>query len=142
MKVLILVGLLTSLLVTVALYVLTIQRLEHSVGQTPPHQKLRGVIEESRPVKFYFKCHDRSSLIAIENDDFCDCTDGSDELHTSACSHLFVQQKIFHCISDNTTLYLSRVNDGVCDCLDGSDEYGSNLECRKHIEISKLYSSF
>lgn len=143
MKVLILVGILTSLVLTVALYVLTVHHLEHEIHQNRSHQKLRGaILEAAHQTKSYFQCADKSSSTAIENDDFCDCIDGTDEIHTSACSHLLFQQRLFKCKSNNVTIFLSRVNDGVCDCLDGSDEYGSNLECQKHIEISKLYSSF
>lgn len=140
-------GILTSLMVTIALYVLTIQHLEHDSSSIPhpnSHQQLRGVVIEEleKPTRSYFHCLDGSSSKAIENDEYCDCLDGSDEFHTSACSHLLFRQMLFHCKSSNRTLYPSRVNDGVCDCNDGSDEYGSNLDCQKHIEISKLYSAF
>ena len=52
------------------------------------------------------------------NDDYCDCTDGTDEPSTSACVHAY-----FVCSSGGTRIPSSRVNDGVCDCCDGSDEY-------------------
>jgi hypothetical protein len=150
MKEVILVGILTSLLVTIALYVLTIQHLEHDSPSVPhqnsQHQQLRGVVVEAlksrKNSQHYFVCLDGSSSTAIENDEYCDCLDGSDEFHTSACSHILFRQVLFHCKSSDLTLYPSRVNDGVCDCHDGSDEYGSNLDCQKHLEISKLYSAF
>jgi hypothetical protein len=142
------VGILTSLLVTIALYVLTIQHLEHDSPsiphKNPQHQQLRGVVVAlmNPPQKNYFVCLDGSSSTAIESDEYCDCLDGSDEFHTSACSHLLFHQKLFHCKTSPLTIYLSRVNDGVCDCDDGSDEYRSNLDCHKHLEISKIYSAF
>jgi hypothetical protein len=139
------VGLLTSLLVTIALYVLTIQHLEHNSPafhlQSVPHQ-LRGVVVSEPPRVEYFSCLDDSPTLAIENDEYCDCLDGSDESQTSACSHLLIQTKTFQCTSSPQQIYASRVNDGVCDCSDGSDEYGSNIHCQKHIVISKLYSAF
>jgi len=58
----------------------------------------------------------------ILNDDYCDCLDGSDEPHTSACSQRLVQTESFHCEDGLRSIYSSRVNDGVLDCLDGSDE--------------------
>lgn len=53
----------------------------------------------------------------IINDEYCDLFDGSDEPHTSACSHLKVQE--FHCKSNgnkgitNVTIAASKVNDGT-----------------------------
>jgi protein kinase C substrate 80K-H len=147
MKEVILVGILTSLLVTIALYVLTIQHLEHKtlamIHQYPPHQ-LRGVVvlQVTEKNQSYFSCLDGSSSKAIANDEYCDCSDGSDESQTSACSHHLFHQLVFSCKADGLKVYSSRVNDGVCDCPDGSDEYGSNLDCQKHIEITKLFSAF
>lgn len=60
----------------------------------------------------------------VLNDDYCDCTDGSDEPNTSACSDRVPQQALFRCHTPTTTtIYTSRVNDGVRDCPDGSDEF-------------------
>ena len=59
------------------------------------------------------------------NDDYCDTTDGSDEMMTSACSHVLVGQKLFVCDLGQTAVFMSRINDYVCDCRDGSDEEGT-----------------
>lgn len=54
-------------------------------------------------------------------DDYCDCTDGTDERTTGACTN-----QPFTCPSrphQAKTVFASRVNDGVCDCCDGADEW-------------------
>ena len=66
------------------------------------------------------RCPD--GTVGYLDDDYCDCSDGSDESKTSACSHLTVQKTMFHCADGTGILYSSRVRDGVQDCLDGSDE--------------------
>lgn len=154
MKEVILVGLLTSLLVTIALYVMTIQHLDQNLSTSTTtitttriknnhsHQQLRGIVIEEKKRIEYFICLDKSSNNAIENDDYCDCLDGSDETKTSACSNIQIKKELFQCKKDLIKIYPSRVNDGVCDCPDGSDEYGTNIHCSRHIEIGKLYSSF
>lgn len=56
----------------------------------------------------------------VINDGFCDCSDGTDEPGTSACSN-----SVFYCLNDGyrtTQLTSSRVDDQICDCCDGSDE--------------------
>jgi hypothetical protein len=97
----------------------------------------------------YFQCTDDSNTFAVLNDNYCDCTDGSDENMTSACSNVVVQARVFHCHSQEAyrfypkQVYSSRVNDGVCDCADGSDEYDSPLTvCRNHIKMRNLFLAF
>lgn len=79
---LILVGLLTSLMVTMILYVTigdisVIERMDVKHPSMIKQPKLRGAVEikmnsDVNPLK-YFVCDDQSSKTAIENDDFCDC---------------------------------------------------------------------
>jgi protein kinase C substrate 80K-H len=63
------------------------------------------------------------------NDDFCDCSDGSDEPGTDACASIPEARRSEHanfvCTLDGHKLHSSFVNDGVCDCCaDASDEQG------------------
>ncbi|KAL8201654.1 hypothetical protein R6Q57_010801 [Mikania cordata] len=76
------------------------------------------------------KCKDGSKSFtkAQLNDDFCDCSDGTDEPGTSACP-----SGKFYCRNAGHTplsIFSSRVNDGICDCCDGSDEYDGKIKCR------------
>ena len=88
-----------------------------------------------------FLC-DGSLRIGIDkvNDDYCDCTDGTDEPGTSACSHLFSR---FFCVNENHKemfIQTSRVDDGHCDCCDGSDESSGLCEntCRRDAEAYRI----
>jgi protein kinase C substrate 80K-H len=76
-----------------------------------------------------FKCKDSGKLIPVEafNDDYCDCSDGSDEPGTSACSGIGSVWGGFYCKNEGhlaATIPLSHVGDGICEaeCCDGSDE--------------------
>ncbi|KAK9284424.1 hypothetical protein L1049_023596 [Liquidambar formosana] len=75
------------------------------------------------------KCKDGSKSVARDriNDNFCDCTDGTDEPGTSACP-----TGKFYCRNVGSIplfLFSSRVNDRICDCCDGSDEYDGSVNC-------------
>ena len=69
-----------------------------------------------------FTCFNGERTIALEkvNDDFLDCSDGSDEPGTALnvggtfyCENRGGEPRVINAWS---------VNDGVCDCCDGSDE--------------------
>jgi hypothetical protein len=60
------------------------------------------------------------------NDDYCDCTDGTDEPSTNACSGAAEGAARFYC-NDVTFIPASRVNDGICDCCEGTDEYRGRI---------------
>lgn len=91
---------------------------------------IRGVHE--RLMIFYenkngkFQCVKSMEKIEYDriNDDYCDCSDGSDEPGTNACA-----DGLFYCKNQGgpkqfkKSFASSRVNDGICDCCDGSDEY-------------------
>lgn len=66
----------------------------------------------------HFTCTFSKEIIPIEwvNDDFCDCSDNTDEPNTSACPN-----GLFTC--KHRSIPASRVNDGICDCCDGTDEW-------------------
>lgn len=62
------------------------------------------------------------------NDNFCDCSDGSDETSTNACANgkFYCTKQIRHKTGRGQDIYVpsSRINDGICDCeLDCSDEF-------------------
>ncbi|KAL4578355.1 hypothetical protein LXL04_014477 [Taraxacum kok-saghyz] len=76
------------------------------------------------------KCKDGSKTFTKSqlNDDFCDCSDGTDEPGTSACpTGKFYCQNLGH---SPLSIFSSRVNDGICDCCDGSDEYNGKIKCK------------
>ncbi len=78
---------------------------------------------ESRFTANQFLCGSKTLPPSAINDDYCDCTDGSDEPGTSACAN-----GRFWCANEGFFggyLNSSMVRDGVCDhavCCDGSDE--------------------
>ncbi|BES91583.1 Protein kinase C substrate 80K-H [Nesidiocoris tenuis] len=68
-----------------------------------------------------FLCGDGLTIShAKVNDDYCDCSDGSDEPDTDACSGLSYFECHFR--FKKFKIPSSWVNDGICDCCDGSDE--------------------
>ena len=85
---------------------------------------LEAVLDPKPPPKPIW-CPDGSK--GFLNDNYCDCSDGSDETETSACSHILVNKKTFVCKDGNGSVFTSRVSDGVKDCSDGSDETPSSL---------------
>ncbi|XP_028761707.1 glucosidase 2 subunit beta isoform X1 [Neltuma alba] len=75
------------------------------------------------------KCKDGTKSFPRDrlNDNFCDCTDGTDEPGTSACP-----TGKFYCRNLGSRpqfIFSSRVNDNFCDCCDGSDEYDGSIHC-------------
>ena len=73
-----------------------------------------------------FSCFDGSKIIPLSrlNDGYCDCSDGSDEPGTNACS-FFSADGGFYCRNSGSQPKIIprwMVGDGVCDCCDGSDE--------------------
>jgi hypothetical protein len=112
-------------------------------AQSRPPKTEKGIVLD-------FKCKDASLRIKQQwiNDDYCDCPDGSDEPHTSACSHLLnintkstdsptLRDATFTCLNlDHEQLIIpsSRVGDGICDCCDGSDERHEHDDAPKTVE--------
>lgn len=99
-----------------------IQRMTNSILQN----------NNPNPVQNYVECDKvDTNHIAILNDDFCDCIDGSDEPNTSACSHILVSIPTFKC--NNIKIYTSRINDGFSDCLPNIDETDNYLNYQNYI---------
>eukprot|EP00927_Polykrikos_kofoidii_P027522 TRINITY_DN24172_c0_g6_i1.p1 TRINITY_DN24172_c0_g6~~TRINITY_DN24172_c0_g6_i1.p1 ORF type:complete len:799 (-),score=167.07 TRINITY_DN24172_c0_g6_i1:113-2509(-) len=98
------------------------------VGVGTASNRSDGTVTNSDTASEYvFQCLDGSQTVplAMVNDDFCDCPDGSDEPGTSACAGF--AGRCFYCRNEGSRpkfIYASRVGDGVCDCCDGSDEEG------------------
>ncbi|VDN51226.1 unnamed protein product [Dracunculus medinensis] len=85
-----------------------------------------------------FTCIDGLKTIPFKhvNDDYCDCTDGSDEPGTSACPN-----GVFHCLNRGffaENIPSSRVNDQICDCCDGSDEWNGAVHCENNCVLLGL----
>ncbi|AED96753.1 unnamed protein product [Arabidopsis thaliana] len=102
-------------------------------SSSPPNDPFLGISPQDE--KYYkssseIKCKDGSKKFtkAQLNDDFCDCSDGTDEPGTSACpTGKFYCRNAGH---SPVILFSSRVNDGICDCCDGSDEYDGHVSCQ------------
>jgi len=100
---------------------------------------IRGVVptEESKYTGKKWTCGSGKVVDAsMINDDYCDCTDGSDEPGTSACVHgKFFCSNVGH---KSGFIPSSQVNDGVCDCCDGNDEYNGRNTCFNNcLELGK-----
>ena len=76
---------------------------------------------------FVYYAGEKTIDFSSVNDDYCDCTDGSDEPGTSACG-----STLFYCANEASaplSIPSYRVNDGVCDCCDATDEYDGAAGC-------------
>lgn len=98
-----------------------------------------GVLSENQ--KYYFpspkhtfQCIHSGEEISFScvNDNFCDCSDFSDEPSTSACN--FGRFYCTHQKSSPASIISYKVNDGICDCCDGSDEW-ENIPIPEHTQL-------
>ncbi|KAI3518637.1 hypothetical protein L1887_07443 [Cichorium endivia] len=99
---------------------------EDLLGVAPQDEEYYRSVSSSGTIK----CKDGSDTFTKTqlNDDFCDCTDGTDEPGTSACpTGKFYCRNAGH---SPLSIFSSRVNDGICDCCDGSDEYNGKIKCK------------
>lgn len=88
-------------------------------------------IPKAVPSYLVIDCGDRSK--GFVDDNYCDCTDGRDEMQTAACSDVLAGQQVFRC-GDGTMIFSSRIRDSVWDCSDGSDEVAPrDVDSSKHI---------
>lgn len=93
--------------------------VEIGIRGVPEHLMSKYMIQSNGDV--HFTCDNGAKIPKNSvNDNFCDCSDGSDEPGTSACPGMS-----FYCINQGyraIKIPSSRIDDGVCDCCDGSDE--------------------
>ncbi|XP_070505659.1 uncharacterized protein [Chironomus tepperi] len=79
-----------------------------------------------------FKClnsPDEEISFSKINDDYCDCSDGTDETSTNACNNgkFYCTKQLRHKTGRGQDVFIptSRINDKICDCADCSDEFNT-----------------